>query len=201
MEIEAKFLADDGTIVVLRTLANIGPFQLRHDGIEQQHNIYYDTADGRMRAARYGLRVRHIGTRQIATLKGEATVTDGLYTRGEWEADVPNDDPHTWPTGELRDRVLALLGDAPLAPTVEIRTSREHIYAERDRATFAEISLDSGTMHAGGRAEPFRELEIELVRGGNRGDFDQLLALLRTRFVLTPEPRSKLERALALGSV
>lgn len=198
MEIEAKFLADEATFAALRSLESIGPFQLRNQGSEQQRNVYYDTADRRLLASRHGLRVRHIGARRIATLKNEATVSDGLYTRGEWEADVSGDDPRAWPTGDLRDRVLALVGDMPLVPTVEIHTIREHIYAERENVPVAEISLDSGTMRANERAAPFRELEIELTKGGDRARFDELLALLRAQFALVPEPRSKLQRALEL---
>lgn len=201
MEIEAKFLADDSTFDALRRLTTIGQFRLRNADVEQQRNIYYDTADGRLRATRHGLRVRHIGARQIATLKGEATIADGLYSRGEWEADVPGDDPYTWTAGELRDRTLALIGNAGFVPIVEIQTAREHIYAEHENVPFAEISLDSGTMTADRYTKPFRELEIELMKGGNRAFFDELLALLRAEFTLTPEPRSKLEQALALATV
>jgi inorganic triphosphatase YgiF len=62
----------------------------------------------------------------------------------------------------------------------------------------AELSLDEGDISAGGLAEHFRELEIELLGGGTRADLDQLVALLRARFALVPEDQSKLARGLAL---
>ena len=199
MEVEAKFLAPPAVFVELRELAAIGPFLFAPDSEpETQRNIYYDTADQRMRAGRYGLRVRHIGSRQIATLKSAATLNNGVYTRGEWEQDVPGDDPRTWPEGELRARVLALIGDAPLQPILEIQTSRQHIYATNEGERFAEISLDEGEFIADERREHFQELEIELLPGADRANFDVLVQLLRTRFPLTPEPRSKLERGLKL---
>lgn len=201
MEIEAKFRVDDGGVFpALLALGALGPFRLvPAPEVEDQLNVYFDTADRRLRQARYGLRVRLIGQRRIATLKGAATVRDGMYERDEWEAEIgPSDDPADWPAGELRDRVLALLGGAPVAPELSMRTLRHHVYAERGGARVAELSLDEGDISAGGLAEHFRELEIELLGGGTRADLDQLVALLRARFALVPEDQSKLARGLAL---
>ena len=201
MEIEAKFrVGGEQVFSDLLALAALGPFQLAAEaGEEDQRNVYFDTADRRLRQARYGLRVRTIGARRIATLKGEAKVTDGTYERDEWEVDIgPSDDPQTWPAGEVRARALALTGGAPLAPTLAMRTRRRHIYAERDGARVAEISLDTGSMSAGGLSQLFRELEIELLPGADRAAFDELVALLRDRFALQPESQSKLARGLAL---
>ncbi|MFN8501267.1 hypothetical protein [Kouleothrix sp.] len=143
--------------------------------------------------------MRLIGQRRIATLKGAATVRDGMYERDEWEAEIgPSDDPADWPAGELRDRVLALLGGAPVAPELSMRTLRHHVYAERGGARVAELSLDEGDISAGGLAQHFRELEAELLRDGTRADLDELVGLLRARFPLAPENRSKLARGLAL---
>lgn len=201
MEIEAKFRVDGEQVFSdLLATAVIGSFQLvAEPNEEDQRNVYFDTADRRLRQARYGLRVRTIGERRIATLKGEAKVTDGTYERDEWEVDVgPSDDPQTWPAGAVRERTLALVGGAPLAPTLAMRTRRRHIYAERDGVRVAEISLDTGSMSVGGLSHMFRELEIELLAGASRAAFDELVELLRTRFALQPESQSKLARGLAL---
>lgn len=200
MELEAKFRIDDDQIFpTLLGLKSLGPFNLEvapHP--EDQRNVYFDTADRRLRQAQYGLRVRTIGRRQIATLKGAAQVSDGMYERDEWEVDVEDDDPRAWPPGEVRDRVLKLLGGAELAPTLTIQTQRQHMYAERNGTRMAELSLDEGDINAGSRTQHFRELEIELLKGGGRADLDELVALLRERFTLIPEDRSKLARGLAL---
>jgi inorganic triphosphatase YgiF len=201
MEIEAKFRVDDElTFPALLDLDAIGRFRLeRAPEAEDQRNVYFDTADHRLRGRKFGLRVREVGGRRIATLKGQAKVSDGMYERDEWEVEVGADDrPETWPPSEVRDRVLALTGGAQLRPTLTIRTLRRHVYANHDAARFAELSLDEGTISAGGREQRFRELEIELLRGGERADLDALVALLRDRFTLLPEDRSKLARGLAL---
>ena len=201
MEIEAKFRVEDGEIFpALARLEAIGPFLLSHAAApEDQRNVYFDTPDRRLRDRQYGLRVREVGGRRIATLKGEAKVSDGMYERDEWEVEVGDDDrPASWPAGEVRERALALAGGMDLIPILTIRTLRRHIFAERDGRRFAELSMDDGTIRAGGREQHFRELEIELLRGGERSDLEQLVTLLRQRFALIPEDRSKLARGLAL---
>lgn len=201
MEIEAKFRIDDEQVFTdLLAMAAIGPFALAPaPAPEDQQNVYFDTADRRLRQGQYGLRVRTIGGRRIATLKGAAKVHDGTYERDEWETEVgPSDDPHSWPVGDVRERTLALVGGAPIAPTLAMRTLRRHIYAERDGARLAELSLDTGTIQAGTLTQEFRELEIELLKGGSREQFAELVALLRERFGLQPEGQSKLARGLAL---
>jgi len=201
MEIEAKFRVDDDlTFSQLLALDAIGPYKLiAEPDAEDQRNVYFDTADRRLRAGKYGLRVRNIGTRRIATLKGSAKARDGMYERDEWEIEIGDDDsPAAWPPSEVRDRTLALLDGAALQPILTIRTHRQHIIALRGGARVAELSLDTGAIDAGGRTADFRELEIELLNTGTRADLDELVALLRARFPLTPEDRSKLARGLAL---
>src|ERR1700752_3138336 len=164
MEIEAKFRVDDDqTFPRLLELDAIGPFRLTAEpDAEDQRNVYLDTVDRRVRAGRYGLRVRDLGDRRIATLKGAARVQDGTYERDEWEVELGDDDrPAAWPASEARDRVLALLEGAELQPILTIHTRRRHIFASRGADRVAELSLDEGTIRAGGREQHFRELEIE----------------------------------------
>jgi len=201
MEIEAKFRVDDEqTFPELLALDAIGPFKLvAEPDAEDQRNVYFDTADRRLRAGQYGLRVRDLGNRRIAALKGAAKARDGMYERDEWEIEIGDDDnPSAWPPSEARDRTLALLDGAAPLPILAIRTRRLHIIALRDDRRVAELSLDTGAIDAGGRTANFRELEIELLKTGTRADLDALVALLRARFTLTPEDHSKLARGLAL---
>jgi triphosphatase len=201
MEIEAKFRVDnEHTFPQLLALDAIGPFKLvAEPDAEDQRNVYFDTADRLLRAGQYGLRVRDLGQRRIATLKGATKSHDGMYERDEWEIEIGGDDnPADWPASEARDRTLALLDGAALLPILAIRTRRLHMIALRDDSRVAELSLDTGTIDAGGRTASFRELEIELLKTGTRAELDALVALLRARFTLIPEDRSKLARGLAL---
>src|SRR5262249_19196983 len=143
----------------------LGPYRLSPaPNPEDQRNTYFDTADGRLHAGHYGLRIRDLGTGRIATLKGSSRGTGALHERAEWEVEIGDDDQATgWPASEARDRTLELLGGAPMIPILSIHTMRQHIYVARGGADIAEISLDAGTISAGGREQPFRELEIELL--------------------------------------
>jgi inorganic triphosphatase YgiF len=201
METEAKFRVDDEqTFPQLLALETIGPFKLVVDpDAEDQRNVYFDTADRRLRSGQYGLRVRDLGNRRIATLKGATKAREGMYERDEWEIEIGDDDnPAAWPASEARDRTLALLDGAAPLPILAIRTRRLHSIALRNDTRVAELSLDTGTIDVGGRTANFRELEIELLQTGTRADLDALVALLRARFPLLPEDRSKLARGLAL---
>lgn len=201
MELEAKFnVSDEQVFGDLLSMESLGPFRLAPDPtLEEQRNTYFDAPDGRLRAGRYGLRIRDLGDRRIATLKSASSASEGVYERDEWEVELGSDDrPEAWPPSEARERTLALLDGAPLRPTLSIRTTRRHIYALRAESRVAELSLDAGQISAGGQTEPFRELEIELLPGAERADFDELVGLLRARLPLAPENRSKLARGLAL---
>lgn len=201
MEIEAKFVVPDAAMfAAVLQLEQLGAFRLVAEmEPEQQHNVYFDTADGRLRAQRHGLRVREGGDRRIATLKGSAHFHDGVYERDEWEVEVgDSDQPCDWPAGEVRDRALALSDGAALAPILTIDTQRHHVYAWHDQRRVAEISMDEGTIRAGGQEQPFREIEVELLETGTRDEFDALVSVLREHFALVPEERSKLARGLAL---
>src|SRR5262245_7437459 len=153
MEIEAKYRVDDERIFAdLLGLTAIGPFHLiPAPNPEDQHNTYFDTADGRLRAARYGLRVRDLGTRRIATLKGDARVEEGIHERDEWEVAIGDDDrPESWPPSEARDHALALLGGAPLFPILTIKTLRRHINASRAGGGIDTLRLGRGLLCARG---------------------------------------------------
>ena len=200
MEIEAKFRVTVADLQIVARLRELGAYALTlAPAPEQQLNVYYDTPDARLQAARHGLRVRRIGTQTRVTLKGPAEVgPDSVYRRAEYE--FPGEDPHpaTWPSGVARDLALALTGGAPLRPIVTITTERHLLYASCAGVIVAEICLDQGTLRAGDHERPFTELEIELRPAGSRADLTALAASLGTQITLTPEPLSKLQQALTL---
>ncbi len=200
MEIEAKFRVSVADLKLASRLQQLGAYTLdRLPTPERQLNTYYDTADGRLGAARHGLRVRRIGERALITLKGPSEVGgDGVHRRAEHE--FPGDDPNpaAWPPGVARELALALTGGAPLAPTVAVATERQILYALRDGAKVAELCLDQGVFRAGGRERPFSEVEIELLSAGQASDLAALTAALGAQIKLVPEPRSKLQRAMDL---
>jgi inorganic triphosphatase YgiF len=201
MEIEAKFRVAAADLPRLFRLRQLGAYMLSPTPEpEQQENIYYDTADGRLTMARYGLRVRRIGDRTLVTLKGPAEVgADGVHRRAEFE--FPGAEPHpaAWPPGVARDLALALTGGAPLAPLAAVITERHILHIALNDAPVAELCLDHGLLRGAAQEQPFAEVEIELLPGGTPADLTALAAALGEHVALTPEPRTKLQRALALS--
>jgi inorganic triphosphatase YgiF len=200
MEIEAKFRVAAADLAKLAALRRLGSYTLTPASApEQQENIYYDTADARLTTARYGLRVRRIGQRTLVTLKGPAEVgPDGIHRRAEFEFSGDQPNPTAWPPGVAHDLALALTGGAPLLPLAAVTTERHILYVTLNDASVAEVCLDRGVLRGGDREQPFAEVEIELLSGGTNADLATLAKALAEHAVLTPEPQTKLQRALAL---
>lgn len=202
MEIEAKYRVSAADLDVAAGLRALGPYTLEPaPEPEHQENTYFDTADGRLAAARHGLRVRRIGSRSLITLKGPASLDAGaVHRRAEHEFPGASPDPVTWPPGAPRELALALTGGAPLFPTVAVSTERRILHVERGGVQVAELCLDRGVLRGGRRERPFVELEIELLAGGDASDLAGIAAELAHYMTLVPEPRSKLMRATALAA-
>jgi inorganic triphosphatase YgiF len=203
MEIEKKFrIEQDESFATLAELTTLGAYTLHHrDHVEQQHNTYYDTTDRQLEQQRYGLRIRQVDGRSIATLKGAGEEENGMFRRDEWELEAADPHPATWSEGEARAQGLSLLGEAPLVPLLTIHTQRRHIIAVRTdqpEQEIAELSLDEGIIEAGGRSQPLRELEIEMLPAGTEDDLEALEEALREYIALVPEPQTKLGRGMKL---
>jgi inorganic triphosphatase YgiF len=136
---------------------------------------YFDTADRRLAGAAIALRLRREGRRWVQTLKGAGD--DGL-TRQEHNVPrggapaMPAVDPGLHAGMPVGDRLLALLGTAPVAPLQMLyRTDiARHVRELRVRAAGApparvERAIDRGRIEADPHQLPVGELEIELLAG------------------------------------
>ena len=200
MEIEAKFaLADRAALQRLQTLACLGGFSLLPARVRQVRDTYLDTADRRILAAGYSCRRREQSEGILVTLKALTRPADAVHRRQEWQAllaaDMP---PAAWPAGPLRDQVLQLIGEAPLAPWIELSQVRHVRPVMRDEQAVAELSLDEVRLAAADTEQAYFELEVELLDEGSAEDLAAIMGCLRTEWGLRAEPRSKFERALAL---
>ena len=98
----------------------------------------------------------------------------------------------------LRDVVLAIVRDRPLAPVARISTSRtvEMLYGP-DGSAVAEFCDDQVTASAeGGDEQQWREWELELAEGGDLGLLDRLSNRLLDAGALPAGHGSKLARVL-----
>ncbi|MTH46634.1 CYTH domain-containing protein [Intestinirhabdus alba] len=166
-EIELKFIVSHDAIEALRDyLQTLGG---EHHAPVQLRNIYYETADGWLRAHDMGLRIRGEDGRYEMTMKTAGRTIGGLHQRPEYN--VPLSGPaleldrfpaEVWPGGELP---ADLAGRTQ--PLFSTDFCREKWQLDMDDSRI-EIALDLGEIAAGALAEPLCELELELLSGETR---------------------------------
>ncbi|MDZ4235737.1 MAG: CYTH and CHAD domain-containing protein, partial [Dietzia sp.] len=157
---------------------------------QQLDAVYFDTPARDLARHRITLRRRTGGPDEGWHLKLPA----GADTRTEVRAALQDDVPES-----LRDVVLAIVRDNPLAPVARISTSRtvEMLYGP-DGSAVAEFCDDQVTASAeGGDEQNWREWELELAEGGEPELLDRLTNRLLDAGALPAGHGSKLARVLA----
>lgn len=164
---------------------------------------YADTADDRLAAHAFALRLRREGERWVQTLKGRG---DGLMQRLEHEVPLPAArtrprlDPARHAGTPAGDALAHLLADgAALAVRYRTDIRRTHRLLKTGGAE-VEIAFDEGWIVAGRRRLAVCELEFEL-KAGPPAALVALAMRWTRRFGLRLDVRTKSERGhrLALG--
>lgn len=156
---------------------------------------YFDTPARDLSARKWTLRHRSENSAHVCTLKTPAE--NGA--RGEWETQCL----------EIADAISALcklgapqelasLARVGLQPTCSARFTRTLTTLRTDEST-VELALDQGVLCGGSRTEPLCEIEVEHKQGDESASA-HLATTLATRFHLTPEEKSKFQRANALAN-
>lgn len=186
-ELELKFAASSETLDAMEEkYAPLTPITM--------HTRYFDTPHQAFRERRWTLRLRLENGRPICTLK--TRLSDG--SRGEYETE----------SGDIVSAIPALLEQGAPAELEELaREGLEEVCGARFTRLAriidvpggqVELALDRGEFTGGGRTLPFTEAEAELKAGP-----DEVLArfgrALAAEFSLREEPRSKIQRAMALA--
>ena len=186
-ELELKFAASSETLDAMEEkYAPLTPITM--------HTRYFDTPHQAFRERRWPLRRRLENGRPICTLK--TRLSDG--SRGEYERE----------SGDIVSAIPALLEQGAPAELEELaREGLEEVCGARFTRLAriidvpggqVELALDRGEFTGGGRTLPFTEAEAELKAGP-----DEVLArfgrALAEEFSLREEPRSKIQRAMALA--
>ena len=187
-ELELKFAASSETLDAMEEkYAPLTPITM--------HTRYFDTPHQAFRARKWTLRLRLENGRPVCTLK--TCLPDG--SRGEYETE----------SGDIASAIPALLDLGAPAELEELaREGLEEVCGARFTRLAklidvpggqVELALDRGEFTGGGRTLPFTEAEAELKAGP-----DEVLALfgraLAEEFSLREEPRSKIQRAMALAA-
>lgn len=127
---------------------------------------YFDSADGWLRRQGMALRVRHIGTARIQTLKVPSDTANGLQSYFEYEQEIAGDRPVLTAISDAdlrrrfqRNGLMARL--KPLFTTNFERTTLLVKYQESE----IEVALDHGHIDARVGEAPLAEIEFELKSG------------------------------------
>jgi len=172
--------------------------------VKDLENVYYDTADLRLRKRGLAFRIRRDGARFIQTVKTGDNIAAAVFSRGEWEGEVPSLEPQLEIIDDPEIRAaLGLILPGELRPVFTTRVRREVVEVNGTdslgRLKVIEAAFDRGEIEAGGLTEPLAEIELELLQGPPRALFDLALALqdiAPTRL----ETRSKSARGYALAT-
>ncbi len=159
----------------------------------EMETTYYDTPTGQLSARRYTLRCRRENQTYVCTLKTPAKT-------GRKETELPCE--------RIEDALDALcdLSGIPdlkeilqegIVPVCGARFARIAKTLEINGGT-VELALDQGVLLGGGKEIPLCEVEVEL-KSGPISAAQAYAKALALQFGLTPQPKSKFQRALQLA--
>lgn len=172
-EIEIKFEATPAQIKALSSAPLFGGTRWRG---QRLRSIYYDTADGDLRAQGTVLRLRQQGRTRLMTAKWAGRGGDS-FDRGEVEVRIRSDELDLSALGpDTAAAIEALAGGKPLEPQLETQVHRRFLVLERG-GSLIEVALDQGRIDAAGRQSPLCEVEIELKNGKPEHLFDLAIEL------------------------
>ena len=188
VEFELKYTAEAGQQEAIRLQYLKEPRQY------EMETTYYDTPSGALSRRRITLRRRMENGEAVCTVK---TPISG-YGRGEWDCRCES----------IQDSLSLLCQAGAPGELLELASEglREVCGARFTRlageltleGTVVELALDRGVLTGGGREQALCEVEVEL----KSGDPDGAVAfgtLLKAKFGLTPQEKSKFRRALDLA--
>ena len=205
-EVEARFRASGrAPLERLAARAALGMAVLGAAKTVLEEDRYLDTADGRLRAARWACRLRsREGTTRIS-LKGppETPTTGWLHRRPEVEGPASAlVDPYAWPESPARSFLLELSGGAPLVEWLRLLQERTERAVAIDGRSVGGLTLDAVTAEqAGVRLGDLYLVELELrAEADPDRDLPALAQALAAEPGLEAEPRTKLEIALELAA-
>jgi inorganic triphosphatase YgiF len=205
LESELKYRAEtDAALDALASPPDLGPASLGPAHTVDETDRYLDTEDRRLARARWACRIRTREGRILVSLKGPSQHAAGAALHQRPELEGPSDgslDPASWPGSPARDLLLELTAGGQLRERVSLAQRRIEREVAVDGARVGLLSLDrSRVLHAGREVGVLRVVELEVLPDALVGGFDPapLERALAAIPGLTPDPASKLERALEL---
>ncbi len=199
-EVEARYIVPDRVLFrQLLQLRTLGPFRVEAMGTVKIVDDYMDTRGKALLRQGWACRLRSQDGAWVLNLKGPGEVRNAVTSRPELEVTLHDriTDAAHWPRGPIRDRVIELTDGLPLRRLLRIKQTRHQFLLTDGPRSVAHLSLD--VVRTSGRGVDYRAhmLECELVDDGEIDDLDRLETSFQS-YLLIPEPKSKLQRALEL---
>ena len=188
-EFELKFRATQAQFAALQA-------DFPHLQSISMETTYFDTPYRKLAPLRWTLRRRMENGKSVCTLK-----TPGENGgRGEWEVEsgsMMGAIPMLCKLGAPIDLMVHTVSG--ILPVCGAKFTRLAGLLECDGCT-VELALDQGVLTGGNREQPLLEVEVE-CKSGSEEAAAQFAAQLAQKYSLTPEPKSKYARALALAAL
>ena len=168
IEIELKFIFDAKFAVNLYDTLN--KFDCISNKTQFLHNVYFDTAERRLRKLDMGLRVRSCDGKSVQTIKTAGRVIGGLHQRPEYNEPIESLRPELarfkskiWPEDfNIRDL------EQQLVPIFSTDFERQTWLIEMDDDTLIEVAYDTGFIETNQGKVTLCEIELELVKGDEK---------------------------------
>lgn len=204
VEVELKFSAEGPRPLERLAIApRLGPAVLGPASRAEELDRYLDTADARLAAARWACRLRSRAGATKVSLKGPAEAGSGtgaLHRRPELEGPAGDTlDVTAWPPSTARDHLDALRGGGRLVERLSLAQDRTERAVLVDGTRIGTLSLDRvRALHRGAALGWLWVVELELLPAADELGLADLAAALEGIGGLSPDPTTKLERALDL---
>ena len=198
VEIELKFIFNATFVGNLYNTLN--QFHCISKKTQFLHNVYFDTADRRLRKFDMGLRVRTIENKSVQTIKTAGRVIGGLHQRPEYNEPIEGLRPKLarfnakiWPENCDIQQL-----EKSLTPIFSTDFERQTWLIEIAQDTLIEVAYDTGFIETNQGKIALCEVELELVKGD-----EKQLFVLGNEIALLPGVRlgnvSKAQRGYMLA--
>ena len=201
METEFKFnITDDSVFDRIVENAELNSMGLEAVETIDMHAAYFDTPEMDFRRRGIAYRIRQEDERITATIKWDVNVNEGLHKREEFNLVVNDErfaespDISIFISSDAYEILYSAAGSRKLIKTISMDYTRRQFKVDTGKSISC-ISIDKGWIHHhDGYDVPISELEIEWYYG-DEDDFIAIANLIRDKYGLEAEDRSKLQRA------
>ena len=198
VEIELKFIFNAKFANELHKTIN--KFDCISSKAQFLHNVYFDTAERRLRQFDMGLRVRSCDGKSVQTIKTAGRVIGGLHQRPEYNEPIEGLRPELarFPEKIWAENCDIQQLEQQLTPIFSTDFERQTWLIEVAGDTLIEVAYDTGFIETNQGKISLCEIELELVKGD-----EQQLFILGREIALLPGVRlgnvSKAQRGYMLA--